>query len=66
MSTWDNPADAPTRGAGARRAELVLVGGKIRTPSHPSGFTQAAAIAGGVIPASSPMIAGGQVVHGSE
>ena len=30
-------------------AELVLVGGKIRTPAHPSGFVQAAAISGGVI-----------------
>jgi predicted amidohydrolase YtcJ len=30
-------------------AELVLVNGKIRTPSHPSGFTQAAAVGGGVI-----------------
>ncbi len=30
-------------------AELVLVGGKIRTPAHPSGFTSAAAIGGGVI-----------------
>jgi predicted amidohydrolase YtcJ len=49
MTTWDNPADAPTRGATAGRAGLVLVGGKIRTPSHPSGFTQAAAIADGVI-----------------
>lgn len=33
----------------AGSAELVLVGGKIRTPAHPSGFTQAAAIGGGVI-----------------
>jgi predicted amidohydrolase YtcJ len=32
-----------------RGAELVLVNGKIRTPAHPSGFTQAAAISGGVI-----------------
>ena len=30
-------------------ADLVLVGGKIRTPAHPSGFTSAAAIGGGVI-----------------
>jgi predicted amidohydrolase YtcJ len=30
-------------------AELVLVGGKIRTPAHPSGFVRAAAIGGGVI-----------------
>ena len=28
-------------------AELVLVNGKIRTPVHPSGFTQAAAVSGG-------------------
>jgi predicted amidohydrolase YtcJ len=28
-------------------AELVLVNGKIRTPAHPSGFTQAAAVSGG-------------------
>jgi predicted amidohydrolase YtcJ len=32
-------------------AELVLVNGKIRTPAHPSGFAQAAAISGGVITA---------------
>jgi len=37
---------------GARKgAELVLVNGKIRTPAHPSGYTQAAAISGGVIQA---------------
>ena len=30
-------------------AELVLTGGKIRTPAHPAGFTQAAAISGGAI-----------------
>jgi predicted amidohydrolase YtcJ len=46
MTIWGNVADGRTR---ARRAELVLVGGKIRTPAHPSGFTQAAAIGGGVI-----------------
>jgi predicted amidohydrolase YtcJ len=35
---------------GARKgAELVLVNGKIRTPAHPSGFTQAAAIGRGVV-----------------
>src|ERR1700760_1644952 len=33
----------------ARGAELVLVNGKIRTPAHPSGFTQAAAVSGGVV-----------------
>jgi len=32
-------------------ADLVLVGGKVRTPTHPSGFAQAAAISGGVITA---------------
>jgi predicted amidohydrolase YtcJ len=30
-------------------AELVLVGGKIRTPAHPSGFAQAVAMSGGVL-----------------
>jgi hypothetical protein len=30
-------------------AELVLVNGKIRTPAHPSGFAQAAAVGGGVV-----------------
>jgi predicted amidohydrolase YtcJ len=34
---------------GPRGAELVLVNGKIRTPAHPSGFTQAAAVSGGAI-----------------
>src|ERR1700722_5057043 len=37
--------------AGPQGAELVLVNGKIRTPAHPSGFTQAAAIRAGVIQA---------------
>jgi len=36
---------------GPKDAELVLVSGKIRTPTHPSGFTQAAAINGGTIQA---------------
>jgi predicted amidohydrolase YtcJ len=36
---------------GPQGAELVLVNGKIRTQAHPSGFTQAAAIRGGVIQA---------------
>ena len=36
---------------GATPAELVLVNGKIRTPAHPSGFTRAAAVSGGVITA---------------
>jgi predicted amidohydrolase YtcJ len=32
-------------------ADLVLAGGKIRTPAHPSGFVQALAVRGGVIQA---------------
>ncbi len=44
MTTGENPPSE----AGAA-AELVLVGGKIRTPADPSGFVQAAAIGGGVI-----------------
>jgi predicted amidohydrolase YtcJ len=32
-------------------ADLVLAGGKIRTPAHPSGFAQALAVRGGVIQA---------------
>jgi predicted amidohydrolase YtcJ len=62
---------------GPQGAELVLVNGKIRTQAHPSGFTQAAAIRGGVIQALrgddeigdtsvALTIAGGQVVHGDE
>jgi predicted amidohydrolase YtcJ len=39
---------------GPRGAELVLVNGKIRTPAHPSGFTQAVAVSGGVITALCP------------
>jgi predicted amidohydrolase YtcJ len=35
----------------SRTADLVLVGGKVRTPAHPSGFVQAVAIGGGVITA---------------
>jgi hypothetical protein len=35
----------------ARGSELVLVNGRIRTPAHPSGFTQAAAVSGGAIQA---------------
>jgi predicted amidohydrolase YtcJ len=38
----------PPRGTAA---ELILVNGKIRTPASPSGFTQAAAISGGVVQA---------------
>ena len=49
MTIWGNPASAPARAAGAKDAELVLVSGKIRTPAHPSGFVQAAAIGGGVV-----------------
>jgi predicted amidohydrolase YtcJ len=49
MTMWGNPADAHTRAANTRSAELVLVSGKIRTPAHPSGFAQAAAIGGGEI-----------------
>jgi predicted amidohydrolase YtcJ len=41
MTIGGNPA--------AKGAELVLVNGKIRTPAHQSGFTQAAAVSGGVI-----------------
>src|ERR1700689_2102070 len=32
---------------GDRTAELGLVGGKARTPAHPSGFAQALAVRGG-------------------
>src|SRR5215469_10948542 len=42
------PAGPCQQGKTARDAELVLVGGKIRTPAHPSGFVRAAA-SGGVI-----------------
>jgi predicted amidohydrolase YtcJ len=34
---------------GPKGAELVLVNGKIRTPTHPSGFTQAAAVSSGLV-----------------
>ena len=33
------------------KADLAFVGGKIRTPAHPSGFVQALAVRGGVIQA---------------
>ncbi len=33
------------------RADLVLTGGKIRSPAHPSGFVQALAVRGGLIQA---------------
>ena len=33
----------------AAKAELVIVDGKVRTPAHPSGFAQAAAIGGGTV-----------------
>ena len=52
MTVRGNPDDARARAAKATNptsAELVLIGGKIRTPAHPSGFTQAAAIGGGVV-----------------
>src|SRR5580704_4453769 len=35
--------------AGDGQADLVLTGGKIRSPVHPSGFVQALAVRGGVI-----------------
>ena len=35
----------------SNEADLVLAGGKIRTPAHPSGFVQALAVRGGVIQA---------------
>ena len=54
MTTWGNPAEAAARATANRNgagkgAELVLVSGKIRTPAHPSGFVQAAAMNGGVV-----------------
>jgi predicted amidohydrolase YtcJ len=48
--TTPGPATQDRAGA-ASGAELVLVNGKIRTPAHPSGFVQAAAISGGVVAA---------------
>ena len=38
-----------TIGGNSAPAELVLVSGKIRTPAHPAGFAQAAAVGGGMI-----------------
>src|SRR5580658_2471336 len=35
--------------ASGTMADLVLVGGKVRTPAHPSGFAQALAVRGGTI-----------------
>src|ERR1700691_2790394 len=35
--------------ASGTMADLVLVGGKVRTPAHPSGFAQALAVRGGAI-----------------
>jgi hypothetical protein len=32
-----------------RHGELVLVNGKVRTPAHPSGFTQAVAMSGSTV-----------------
>ena len=54
MTTWGIPAEAAARATANRNgagkgAELVLVSGKIRTPAHPSGFVQAAAMNGGVV-----------------
>src|SRR6516225_3071289 len=61
MTIGGNPVREPARGPAGRlvcanrenlrqqAAELVLVDGKIRTPAHPTGFVQAAAIGGGVI-----------------
>src|ERR1700728_5326590 len=55
MTTWGDPATqapartTPNRDRAGRGPELVLVSGKIRTPAHPSGFVQAAAISGGVV-----------------
>jgi predicted amidohydrolase YtcJ len=54
MTTWGNPAEAaaratPNRDGAGKGAELALVSGKIRTPAHPSGFVQAAAMNGGVV-----------------
>ncbi len=40
---------SPAGGASRRHAELVLAGGRIRTPAHPSGFVEAIAVGGGVI-----------------
>jgi predicted amidohydrolase YtcJ len=34
---------------GGTKADLVLVGGKVRTPAHPSGFVEALAVRDGVI-----------------
>jgi len=43
--------DAPHEAGGSAAADLVLVGGKIRTPAHPSGFVRSLAIRAGVIQA---------------
>jgi hypothetical protein len=45
MTTTASPAGNASR----RHAELALVGGRIRTPAHPTGFVQALAVSGGVI-----------------
>jgi predicted amidohydrolase YtcJ len=44
---YRRPAGLPLTSGFMSIAELVLVNGKIRTPVHPSGFTQAAAVSGG-------------------
>ena len=54
MTSWGDPAEGaartrPDRAGVGPGAELVLVSGKIRTPAHPSGFVQAAAISGGMV-----------------
>ena len=36
---------------GGSEADLVFVGGRIRTPAHPSGFVSALAVRGGLIQA---------------
>jgi predicted amidohydrolase YtcJ len=40
--------------ASGGQADLVLTGGKIRSPAHPSGFVQALAVRGGLIQAVGP------------
>ena len=45
------------------RADLVLTGGKIRSPAHPSGFVQALAIRGGLIHAVGSPPGNADMVH---
>ena len=49
MTVGGNLVREPARERPPKAVELVLVGGKIRTPAHPSGFVPTAAIGGGVI-----------------